>query len=470
MAQQAQPKALDVAYKDLGNKFFSEGKLDLALEMYYTAICVNPDSSIYYSNRVITFIKKGEHDQALGDLKLALEKDDKNVKAWLKGGTCYKIIGDLEKAQEYLEKALSLKPGDEESQKELQDLQEYKVLQNTYINVVNNDNEETLAALEELLKKCFRSVKYKAKKLELLKKFGRLDELKTFCNECIKDHGPNPEFGLYKIDIFVDENEIESAYELIRELLDSYTEEEMKLLVPTIEVFKRYEEFEFKGENLLNDGKKQEAIDMFTSALKGEYQWRHFDVMFLIRRFRIYVEMFEYLKALQDIKQVIEINRKELKYYVILGTIYIKLEDFDKALEAFNYVKSVEEYYDNINRLIEEATERKKDRRDFKALLGLDNKFETDTLARQFAEKLKRWLPEKNRENEDKYREACLMFQHITAAYFILNDQERKKMYELQGDCPELFDGFDPQEVYEKFVSSQPEEIKNTIFSIEEAQ
>ncbi|OMJ67280.1 hypothetical protein SteCoe_35607 [Stentor coeruleus] len=470
MAQQAQPIALDVAYKDLGNKFFRDGKNDLALEMYYTAICINPECSIYYSNRVVAFTKKGEYDLALEDLRLALEKDPKNIKAWVKGGVCYKFIGDLEKAQEYLEKALSLKPGDEESQRELQDLQEYKVLHNAYIQVVNNENEETLSALEELLKKCTRSVKYKTKKMELLKKFGRMEELKNFCNQCIKDHGVNPDFGLYKIELLVDENKISVAYDLINELIDMYSEEDVKQLEPIINEFKKYDDIESKGNSLLSEGKKQEAIDMFTSALKGQYQWRHFDASLLIKRVNIYATTYEFLKAAQDIQQVIEINKEELEHYVTLGEIYLNLEEFDKALNEFTYVKSKDEYYNSINKLIEDASERKKKPRDFKALLEVSNRLESETLARQFAEKLKRWLPDKNRENEDKYKEACLMFRNIAAAYFVLNDQERNKIYEEKGDVPELLEGFDPQEVYDKFVSSQTEEIKNIIFSIEGAQ
>ena len=95
---------MDVEYKDLGNRYFSEKKYNLAIEMYYTAITLNNTNPVYYTNRAISFIRVDKHDEALKDCKRALELEPGFQKALIRGVMSAKVCGEFELAKDYLKK------------------------------------------------------------------------------------------------------------------------------------------------------------------------------------------------------------------------------------------------------------------------------------------------------------------------------------------------------------------------------
>jgi len=68
-------------FKKIGNDYFKDGEYELALQYYTKAIEKNDTESVFFSNRARCFRNLGKIKEAYEDAKLAVELDDKNIKA-----------------------------------------------------------------------------------------------------------------------------------------------------------------------------------------------------------------------------------------------------------------------------------------------------------------------------------------------------------------------------------------------------
>ena len=74
--------------KEKGNAFFKEGKYPEAVEQYTEAIKRDPSNPTYYSNRAAAYQKLMDFVKAVDDSKMAIEKDPKFTKAWMRKAGC----------------------------------------------------------------------------------------------------------------------------------------------------------------------------------------------------------------------------------------------------------------------------------------------------------------------------------------------------------------------------------------------
>jgi len=81
------------AFKNKGNDQFKKGQYQEAIDLYSEAIECCPSNPAYYTNRCIAYIKIEKFDLAMGDCKIALEKDPKFCKAYNRMSKCYIALG-----------------------------------------------------------------------------------------------------------------------------------------------------------------------------------------------------------------------------------------------------------------------------------------------------------------------------------------------------------------------------------------
>eukprot|EP01017_Pseudomicrothorax_dubius_P021433 TRINITY_DN230_c0_g1_i4.p1 TRINITY_DN230_c0_g1~~TRINITY_DN230_c0_g1_i4.p1 ORF type:complete len:283 (-),score=63.78 TRINITY_DN230_c0_g1_i4:141-989(-) len=122
-------KENSMRYKEEGNTAFKHGNYQKAVESYTKAIELNESESVFYSNRARCYKAMRMFDLAYEDAKVAVEMDDKNIKAHALLGQCLAEKGKLEPGIERLEtaharlmKSLTLCAGQkkQEYEKELQ--------------------------------------------------------------------------------------------------------------------------------------------------------------------------------------------------------------------------------------------------------------------------------------------------------------------------------------------------------------
>jgi tetratricopeptide (TPR) repeat protein len=102
--------AFDSAYGDKALVFDKIGKLDESLKMYSKALEINPKNSVTWHNKGLTLIKMKRMDEAINCFDRAISIDKNYSKAWYNKGRCLEMQGNLENAQICLTKARKLDP------------------------------------------------------------------------------------------------------------------------------------------------------------------------------------------------------------------------------------------------------------------------------------------------------------------------------------------------------------------------
>mmetsp|Transcript_7207 Transcript_7207/g.12150 ORF Transcript_7207/g.12150 Transcript_7207/m.12150 type:complete len:269 (-) Transcript_7207:263-1069(-) len=94
--------------KRLGNDCFSRGKIDAAIDAYSEAICLEPNNSVYHTNRALCYQKKKAWAQVTSDCNAALAIDSISIKAYYLLGTALVEQGDYVTGIPQLQRALEL--------------------------------------------------------------------------------------------------------------------------------------------------------------------------------------------------------------------------------------------------------------------------------------------------------------------------------------------------------------------------
>jgi serine/threonine protein kinase len=102
-------KASNDLYRQ-GEKLLEQGKYDKAIEVYTTAIELNPIDSKLYNNRGIAYYAKREYEKSIADYTKAAELNPSHTSAYINRGLVYKDIGYDEMAITDFRKALELDP------------------------------------------------------------------------------------------------------------------------------------------------------------------------------------------------------------------------------------------------------------------------------------------------------------------------------------------------------------------------
>merc|ERR1711871_1109742 len=111
-------KALEA--KEAGNVLFKDGKFQPAIEKYTEAIKRDPSNATYYSNRAAAYQKLMDFVRAKEDSKMAIEKDPKFTKAWMRKAGCEYFMKEYHKAIDSYKAVLAYDENNEEAKKGLE--------------------------------------------------------------------------------------------------------------------------------------------------------------------------------------------------------------------------------------------------------------------------------------------------------------------------------------------------------------
>jgi hypothetical protein len=105
-------------HKAEGNKLFTQGEYDNALDRYSTALETAPitdatakQRAVYYANRAACHARRGSHASVVQDCSAALDLEPKYVKALLRRSAAYEGMEEWERAEADAKQALEFDPG-----------------------------------------------------------------------------------------------------------------------------------------------------------------------------------------------------------------------------------------------------------------------------------------------------------------------------------------------------------------------
>lgn len=110
LAPTASTELLFETYKNLGNLFLKEKKLDMAEDFYNKALCINPESAQLFVNLAALEMQKDNSQKTLDYYRKALSIDTRLASGWIGLALSYQQFGDHEMAWASLLKALDLEP------------------------------------------------------------------------------------------------------------------------------------------------------------------------------------------------------------------------------------------------------------------------------------------------------------------------------------------------------------------------
>lgn len=115
VAQFTQEEKLKYAeqHKVEGNQHLANKDYLKAIESYTRAVELNPENAIYYSNRAAVHSHMNNHQLAIDDCLVAIQKNPSYSKPYGRLGLSYFSLGKYQEAVEYYRKALLLEPGSE---------------------------------------------------------------------------------------------------------------------------------------------------------------------------------------------------------------------------------------------------------------------------------------------------------------------------------------------------------------------
>ncbi|ETE60197.1 RNA polymerase II-associated protein 3, partial [Ophiophagus hannah] len=134
--EQLKQKAL--AEKDLGNRYFKEGKYEIAIECYTRGIAADGTNALLPANRAMAYLKVQKYGEAEEDCTRAVLFDSSYSKAFARRGTARAALGKLKEAMQDFESVLKLEPGNKQAMNEITKLKN-KPLRRINIEEINND-------------------------------------------------------------------------------------------------------------------------------------------------------------------------------------------------------------------------------------------------------------------------------------------------------------------------------------------
>ncbi|KAF8640366.1 hypothetical protein AX17_000037 [Amanita inopinata Kibby_2008] len=120
--------------KQEGNNLMSSKKYDEAIHSYTQAIAIDPQNTVYYSNRAAAHSSKGDHLSAVGDAEKAISVDPGFTKAYHRLGHAHFSLGDFKASADAFDRGLQRDPSNVGLKAGLRDAQ---------ARIVNEDVETT---------------------------------------------------------------------------------------------------------------------------------------------------------------------------------------------------------------------------------------------------------------------------------------------------------------------------------------
>ncbi|XP_020651183.3 RNA polymerase II-associated protein 3 [Pogona vitticeps] len=120
--EEEQLKQKAVTEKDLGNRYFKEGKYEIAIECYTHGIAADGTNALLPANRAMAYLKIQKYKEAEDDCTKAVLLDSSYSKAYARRGTARAALGKLKEAMQDFETVLKLEPGNKQAINEIMKL------------------------------------------------------------------------------------------------------------------------------------------------------------------------------------------------------------------------------------------------------------------------------------------------------------------------------------------------------------
>ncbi|KAG9224204.1 hypothetical protein CCMSSC00406_0004703 [Pleurotus cornucopiae] len=444
------PIALAEKTKERGNVAFKEKRFAEAVELYTSAIDLNPNEPAYLTNRAASYMAMKRFRPALQDCQVALALQSSTPpppsKTLIRLAKCQLALGLVEPALSTLRPVISSEPSNVAAiqlQRQITQLE-------SHLRTFEKSRADSNWGMARLaLDKCFQGIEgeggevpadWRLWKTELELARGALEVASGSANDALRLNPNSPDILALRGLILFISGKLPQALQHVQSALrldpDHPRAQKLRKRVKDIERLKE------EGNVLFKQGSLELAIEKYTEALErigaadDECKGGYIRATLLSNRATTLLKLERYQEALEDTNVSIELNDSAFKVYRTRARINLGLEafeeavrDFKRAIELANTdgltgpsdVRSLQ----NELRKAEVALKQSKTK-DYYGILGVKRDCTEIEIKKAYRMQSLKHHPDKGGDEEK--------FKLVVEAHAVLSDPRRRQRYDMGED------------------------------------
>ncbi|CRG85824.1 DnaJ homolog subfamily C member 7 [Talaromyces islandicus] len=428
------------SFKLAGNKFFKQGEYDRAIQEYNKALEVNPNSSIFLSNRAAAFLAANRFLEALEDAQRALELDPGNAKIMHRMA---RILTNLGRPAEALEVLSNVQPPATAKDRSAPETMLKHITQAEQSLADGKGGSLVVFAIEQARQMLGSGAKTPRKwtlmtgEAQLLigndNAYGKAHDVAI---SLLRENNQDPDALLLRARAYYGQGDNDQAVKYLKMCLglDPDSKQAIKLLRQVQKLVRTKDEGNaaFKAKNY------QRAVELYTQGLEIDPSNKDTNSKLLNNRAQARHALKDYEKAIEDCTEALRLDPGYVKAQKIRAKAYGASGNWEEAVKDYKNVAEANPGEKGIQEDIRHAEFelKKSKRKDYYKLLGVSKDASDTDIKKAYRKMAIQYHPDKNPDSTDE------MFKEIGEAYETLIDPQKRAAYDNGDDLVDPADMF----------------------------
>ncbi|KNC47406.1 uncharacterized protein AMSG_03840 [Thecamonas trahens ATCC 50062] len=384
--------------KARGNTEYKAGNYRGAVEAYTEAIAHAPSEPAFHANRSMAYIKLEKYHEALEDSLKAIELKPDYLKAHLRAGTCYRMMGEFSKARAQLNVVISADAGNTTASSEL-----------GLITVVERDmaqGYELLAAGQA--RPAFSAFKSAQRVAPLSKKvlmgiaetylaLGQHAEASSMASRVLRESGDRNVDALYVRGVahyYLENFDLAINHFRMAVQYDPDHKKSMAMLKQVRKLTKA----KARGNEAFKARNFADAIEAYTAALAIDPKHDAFNAKLYNNRAAAAIHLGDYDSAEADCNAAIAADSGYAKAYARRGSVRLEKEMYQEAVYDYERAVQLEPESRSFKSELRSAKHelKKSLRKDLYKILGVTKRATDSEIKKAYRKLARTWHPDKH--------------------------------------------------------------------------
>jgi len=220
-----------------------------------------------------------------------------------------------------------------------------------------------------------------------------------------------------------------------------------------------------EGNDAFTSGDFQKAYDLYSEALQIDPDNQATNSKLYSNRATVGSKLGRLDQALADCDKAIEYDSGFFKVYLRRADLYMKTENYEKAVHDYEKAKELEPGNSEVKSALREAKLQLKKslRKDYYKILEASKDATEDDIKKAYRRMALKYHPDKNSGDAKEVAEAEAKFKEVGEAYSVLSDPQKKRRYDSGADLEDMggmgggggFGGMDQEDLMRMFMAAQ---------------
>lgn len=428
------------SFKLAGNKFYKQGEYERAIQEYNKALEINPNSSIFLSNRAAAFLSANRFLQALEDAQRALELDPDNSKIMHR---LARILTSLGRPAEALDVLSKVQPPASAKDRAPAEAMLRHITQAEETLNSGKGGSLVVFAIDQARQMLGSGVKTPRKwvlmtgeaqlKIGNDNGFGKAHDVAI---SLLRENNQDPDALLLRARAYYGQGDNDQALKYLKMSLG--LDPDNKKAFTLLRMVQKLVRTKDEGNTAFKAKNYQRAVELYSQGLEIDPTNKDTNSKLLQNRAQARLALKDYDKAIEDCTEALRLDPGYVKAQKIRAKAYGAAGNWDEAVKDYKSVAEVNPGEKGIQEDIRHAEFelKKSKRKDFYKILGVGKDASDSEIKKAYRKMAIQYHPDKNPDSTDE------KFKEIGEAYETLIDPQKRAAYD-NGD-----DLIDPSEMF----------------------